>query len=45
MGDFYSLAAVVGLAFRPGELGRELEITVGAIANPDLLHAMQPGFV
>ena len=45
MGDFYSLAAVVGLAFRPGELGQELEITVGAIANPDLLHAVHAGFI
>ncbi len=45
MGDLYSLAAVAGLAFRPGELGRELEITVGAVASPDLLHAMQQGFV
>jgi hypothetical protein len=45
MGDLYSLAAVAGLAFRPGELGRELEITVGAIANPDLLHAVHAGFI
>jgi len=26
-------------------LGKTIEITGGAIANLDLLHAMQPGFV
>jgi hypothetical protein len=36
---------VVGLAFRPAELGETIEITGGAIANLDLLHAMQHDFV